>query len=46
MWHGLKSLNNITDNELEKINNTEVEKEESIKKGWFDWTKSTKSKIV
>jgi hypothetical protein len=39
---------NITDDELEEINDTiaEVEKEESIKRGWFDWTKSTKSKFV
>lgn len=38
----------ITDDELEEINDTiaEVEKEESIKRGWFNWTKSTKSKIV
>ena len=40
--------NHIIDDELEIINDTmiEEEEEESIKRGWFDWAKYTKSKNV
>jgi hypothetical protein len=40
------SENNIIDDKLKDIDDTMFGDEESIKRGWFDWIKSSKPKVV